>query len=151
MSSLRSAITYINCLKELLEDCNAGTVGEQVYRNSSLLDDREKTEGYALKMEKKKKPKRKGSVKKVFKGKWINFNSDSLEHKCFLCEPNMKTLDLKTIRDTQNVITFTSCPMDNHDLSSSPSDVNGKFLQINNLESASDTRLVTYVYTVIET
>jgi len=151
VSSLRSAITYINCLKELLEDCNAGTVGEEVYRNSSLLDDREKTNGYAVKSEKEKKPKRKGSVKKVSKRKWINYNSDSLEHKCCLFEPNMKTLDLKTIRDTQNVITFTSSPMDNHDLSSSPSDVNGKFLQINNLESASDTRLVTYVYTVIET
>ena len=151
MSSLRSAITYINCLKELLEDCNAGTVGEEVYRNSSLLDDKEKTEGYAVKREKKKKPKRKESVKKVSKGKWINYNSDSLEHKCFLFEPNIKTLDLKTIRDTQNGISSTTSTSDHHDLSSSSSDDNGKFLQINNMDSASYTRLVTYVYTVMET
>ena len=151
MSSLRSAITYINCLKELLEDCNAGTVGEEVYKNSRFLDDREKTEGYSVKSEEKKKPKRKGTVKKVSKGKWMNYNSDSVEHKFCLLEPNVKTLDLKTIRDTQNVITYTSSTSDHLDLSYSPSDVSGKFLQINNLESACDTRLVTYVYTVMET
>merc|ERR1711997_859389 len=42
VSSLRSAITYINCLQELLKDCDAGRIGDEIYRKSSLLDKREK-------------------------------------------------------------------------------------------------------------
>merc|ERR1712025_441896 len=42
VSSLRSAITYINCLQELLEDCDAGRVGEEVYRKSRVLDNNDK-------------------------------------------------------------------------------------------------------------
>ena len=61
---MRSAITYINCLKDLLEDCDAGRLEEDIYRRSLFLDmsekkeeekDREKYEAKSMKKEDKEK------------------------------------------------------------------------------------------------
>ena len=92
MSSLRSAITYIKCLNDLLEDCDAGRVGEEVYKKSLLLDEREKQKMQAKTCEKKKFKTRnqanqrkkvlaKFVDKKAGTEKWTNYSEHYLEHR----------------------------------------------------------------------
>ena len=162
MSSLRSAITYINCLQELLEDCDAGRVGEEVYRKSSLLDTKEKEEVKEKRNVKNKNIKPRGKIsKKNIKskdlcGKWINYSRESLEQKFGLVEPRIKNCDLNPGSQTQTVITYTTSPssvQNNPVVSpSSPRDVNEVSLHISILDtcrdSGGDTGTLQYVYAV---
>merc|ERR1712050_228549 len=164
VSSLRSAITYINCLQELLEDCDAGRVGEEVYRKSSLLDTKEKEEVKEKRNVKKKNIKPRGKIsKKNIKskdlcGKWINYSRESLEQKFGLLEPRMKNCDLNPGSQTQTVITYTTSPssvQNNPVVSpSSPRDVNEVSLHISILDtcrdSGGDTGTLQYVYAVTQ-
>ena len=85
---MRSAISYINCLQELLQDCEAGRVGEEMYRESILLDVKEKQKIDAEKSKKKsqvknretKTQKKKEKANKV-SGKWRNYSEIFLEQK----------------------------------------------------------------------
>ena len=91
VSSLRSAITYINCLKDLLQDCDAGRVGEEVYRNSVLLDlsDKKKiSEDHKVRQgpgkqraSKKKLVIDKTVKKKAVHDKWISYSGNNLKRK----------------------------------------------------------------------
>ena len=168
MTSLKSAITYINCLQDLLEDCDTGRVGEDVYRRSLLLDVSEKqqktnTEKNVNKSPGKKKTKKKQLVmdktggKKEICDKWTNHSQSWLEQKCcsnksgrigFDIQPNTNQLE----QSIQPIITNTSeCSTPPP---SSPRDMNMISLHISLLNNYRDTDReagqVCYVYTVKE-
>ena len=114
MSSLRSAITYINCLQELLKDCDAGRVGDEIYRKSSILDKKEKEKIKEEKHLRKKKPNpkrntsnKKEPMKEVI-GKWVNYSEDSLGQKFGLAEQKVRNSDSVSSSHTQNMVTSSS-------------------------------------------
>ena len=147
VSSLRSAITYINCLKELLEDCDAGKVGEEIYRKSRVLDnnDKQKVIEESKVKEKKLKPKRNITKNKVKEkhviGKWVNYSEDSLGQKFGLPEQIGGNSDSLLASPT------TVTP-------SSPVDVKDVSLQISILDTCrnygNEKGSVTYVYSVMQ-
>merc|ERR1712179_900118 len=155
VSSLRSAITYINCLQELLKDCDAGRVGEEIYRKSNILDKTEKQKVPEEKHVKKKKlnPKRNPTNKKVSAkeviGKWVNYSEDSLGQKFGLSEQKVRNSDINSSNNSQStVISPSTAPL------SSPVDVKDVSLHINILDTCrndnSETGSVTYVYSVMQ-
>merc|ERR1712179_17172 len=155
VSSLRSAITYINCLQELLKDVDAGRVGEEIYRKSNILDKTEKQKVPEEKHVKKKKlnPKRNPTNKKVSAkeviGKWVNYSEHSLGQKFGLSEQKVRNSDITSSNNSQStVISPSVAPL------SSPVDVKDVSLQINILDTCrnynSETRSVTYVYSVMQ-
>ena len=85
MSSLKSAITYIKCLQDLLLDCDAGKVGEEVFRKSLLLDENDRQKIKELKSV-KRKPKTKNKTSKPKQAeakteKWTNYSETFVENK----------------------------------------------------------------------
>ena len=151
MSSLRSAITYINCLQELLKDCDAGRVGEEIYRKSSLLDKSEKEKVKEEKHLRKKKPnhKKNNSNKKVPMkediGKWVNYSEDSLGQKFGLAEQKVRN----SSSHTENMVTSSNVVPP-----SSPVDVKDVSLHINILDTyehfGTDSGSVTYFYSTMQ-
>merc|ERR1712025_1357506 len=158
VSSLRSAITYINCLQELLEDCDAGRVGEEVFRKSSLLDKRETQKDKKVKKVKKTIKKHKtnddgNKNENEVMGRWLNDSEYFLEHKY-----KARNCLLNLGSQTQTVITYTTSPssvQNNPVVSpSSPRDVNEVSLHISILDtcrdSGGDTGTLQYVYAVTQ-
>merc|ERR1712025_374890 len=155
VSSLRSAITYINCLQELLEDYDAGRVGEEIFRKSSLLDNRETQEDKKVKKRiKKHKTNDDGNKNEnEVMGRWLNDREYFLEQKY-----KARNCLLNPGSQTQTVITYTTSPssvQNNPVVSpSSPRDVNEVSLHISILDtcrdSGGDTGTLQYVYAVTQ-
>ena len=149
MLSLRSAITYINCLQDLLKDCDAGRVGEDIYRRSILLDVSEKQKTNAEKNTKQSREKRKTKKKqlvmdktggkKAVCDKWTNYSQKCLEQKCCCCGSSCNS--------QEPIMTDTASPTP-----SSPRDVNEISLHISLMDNYRDIKReeVLYVYTVHE-
>jgi len=88
VSTLRSAISYINCLKKLIDDCDAGlldrTVFQQVEKekenieNKSEVDEAKKKKIYNKKTSKQVKPRVKARKKVSPDSKWIHYSADLL-------------------------------------------------------------------------
>jgi hypothetical protein len=171
VSSLQSAITYINCLQDLLEDCDAGRVGEDIYRRSLLLDVSEKQKKNEIKNKEynvkqsteKKKTKNKQLVtdktgeKKAVHDKWTNYSKIFLEQKfCpnksegigYDIHPNRNQPD-QSVHPTMTNTSECSTPPP-----SSPRDMNMISLHISLLDNYRSTDReadqVSYVYTVTE-
>ena len=164
---MRSAITYINCLQDLLEDCDAWRVGEDVYRRSLLLDvsEKQKTkkEENVKKCQKKKKTNKMKMVsdKTVRKGagcdKWTNYSQTFLEQKFCSNKSERISYDIhptsiqleESVPPTISNTSECSTPPP-----SSPRDVNEISLHISLLDNYRDTDRepgqVCYVYTVKE-
>ena len=164
MSSLQSAITYINCLQDLLEDCNAGRVGEDIYRRSLLLDVSEKQKKTNTEKNRKqipggKKTKKKQLVmvkigeKKAVPGKWTN-NSQTFLEQTF-CSTKSGRIGYDNIQLEHSVQpTSTDTSECSSTPPSSPRDMNEVSLHISLLDDYGDTEKengqVCYVYTVKE-
>merc|ERR1719233_1725482 len=137
VSSLRSAITYITCLKKLLEDCDAGKVGEEVYRKSYLLDNREKRKVEEDKRIEENKTRPKRNISKV--KKIVDFSDDFLGQKLILPDPRINYYFLNSVIHTNNALTYTTSPT----IPSSPKNVSN----LDEIKTCFDhTGSVTYFY-----
>ena len=158
VTTLRSAIDYINCLKQLIDDCDAGLVdraellGKHVKQTDVGLTPKQKSASPKIKKAGKKSPQTLKSVVKSSKpilldSKWTNYSPQFLEHK-FSITKDPSIDESRNIyqadRSSQNILlhplpditifnknyhyTSSTC-------SSSPRDVNEVSLHISLLES----------------
>ena len=131
VSALRSAINYIKSLQDLLADCDAGNLEEEVYRTSLAMDSAAAAAVAAKSVNKSDKVKTKRPVRKkknvkrlsTSNERWTNYSQRFLKQKfetdnTNLCQDNL-----------QAPSTPSSSP------SSSPRDVNEISLHISLLDS----------------
>ena len=90
VTTMRGAITYINCLQQLLQDCRAGRVEQELLRQCALREDSEhpgqgKTPARGSRRPTKEGRKRKKKV--ILHPKWINYSQHFLETK--FCQKNV--------------------------------------------------------------
>ena len=130
VSPLRSAIHYIKSLQDLLADCDAGNLEEEVYRTSLAMDSAAavsaKSNNKSDKVKTKRQTKKKKSVKRLSPSneRWTNYSQRFLKQK-FQTDNNKLGQDsLQTSPSTPS-----SSP------SSSPRDVNEISLHISLLDS----------------
>jgi hypothetical protein len=163
---LQSAITYINCLQDLLEDCDAGRVGEDIYRRSLLLDIIEKQKANTEKIVKqsptRKKAKKKHLVTDKTEGKavcdkWTNYSQTFLEKKFCSVKSGQISYDIHpTCNQPEHSVqpTMTNTSECSTPPPSSPRDMNEISLHISLLDNYMDTDReagqVCYVYTIKE-
>merc|ERR1712045_864539 len=126
-----SAIHYIKSLQDLLADCDAGNLEEEVYRTSLAMDSAAavsaKSNNKSDKVKTKRPPRKKKSVKRLSASneRWTNYSQRFLKQKfqadndnTQLCQENLQTPSIPS-----------SSP------SSSPRDVNEISLHISLLDS----------------
>ena len=131
VSALRSAINYIKSLQDLLADCDAGNLEEEVYRTSLAMDSAAaaavaaKSVNKSDKVKTKRPPRKKKSVKRLSASneRWTNYSQRFLKQK-FQTESSTLCQD-----SLQAPSTPSSSP------SSSPRDVNEISLHISLLDS----------------
>ena len=132
VSALRSAINYIKSLQDLLADCDAGNLEEEVYRTSLAMDSAAaaavaaKSVNKSDKVKTKRPPSKKKTVKRLSASneRWTNYSQRFLKQK-FQTDNNKLGQDsLQTSPSTPS-----SSP------SSSPRDVNEISLHISLLDS----------------
>ena len=131
MSALRSAINYIKSLQDLLADCDAGNLEEEVYRTSLAMDSAAaaavaaKSVNKSDKVKTKRPAKKKKAVKRLSASneRWTNYSQRFLKQK-------FETENTKLSQDNlQAPSTPSSSP------SASPRDVNEISLHISLLDS----------------
>ena len=89
VSALRSAINYIKSLQDLLADCDAGNLEEEVYRTSLAMDSAAaaavaaKSVNKSDKVKTKRQTKKKKPVKRLSpsKDRWTNYSQRFLKQK----------------------------------------------------------------------
>eukprot|EP00092_Neocalanus_flemingeri_P040965 GFUD01044604.1.p1 GENE.GFUD01044604.1~~GFUD01044604.1.p1 ORF type:complete len:319 (-),score=100.70 GFUD01044604.1:60-929(-) len=101
VTTLKSAIAYINCLKKLIEDCDAGLVDKKMFSSKEMKASKGKeniasdtsTKATKEKAEKDKTPKErrvKTSKPVILDPKWTNYSEQFLESK--FCLPKSGNL-----------------------------------------------------------
>jgi len=139
VSALRSAINYIKSLQDLLADCDAGNLEEEVYRTSLAMDSAAaaavaaKSVNKSDKVKTKRQTKKKKPVKRLSpsKDRWTNYSQRFLKQK----------FEAGTNKNCQTNIEAPSTPSSSSSSSSSsspassPRDVNEISLHISLLDS----------------
>ena len=137
MSALRSAINYIKSLQDLLADCDAGNLEEEVYRTSLAMDSAAaaavaaKSVNKSDKVKTKRQTKKKKPVKRLSpsKDRWTNYSQRFLKQK----------FEAGSSKHCQANIEAPSTPSSSSSSSSSPAssprDVNEISLHISLLDS----------------
>ena len=137
MSALRSAINYIKSLQDLLADCDAGNLEEEVYRTSLAMDSAAaaavaaKSVNKSDKVKTKRQTKKKKPVKRLSpsKDRWTNYSQRFLKQK----------FEAGSNKHCQANIEAPSTPSSSSSSSSSPAssprDVNEISLHISLLDS----------------
>jgi len=143
VSALRSAIHYIKSLQDLLADCDAGNLEEEVYRTSLAMDSAAavsaKSNNKSDKVKTKKQTKKKKSVKRLSPSneRWTNYSQRFLKQKFEtgsnkLCQDTIQTPSTPSPSSTSSSSSSTSSTPSP---SSSPRDVNEISLHISLLDS----------------
>ena len=137
VSALRSAINYIKSLQDLLADCDAGNLEEEVYRTSLAMDSAAaaavaaKSVNKSDKVKTKRQTKKKKPVKRLSpsKDRWTNYSQRFLKQK----------FEAGSNKHCQANIEAPSTPSSSSSSSSSPAssprDVNEISLHISLLDS----------------
>jgi len=160
VTTLRSAIAYINYLKQLIEDCDAGVIEKDegahkdVNDHSTKIAERFKSLKRTNVQKKTTKPvksKVKGSKPIILDAKWTNYSPQFLENK-FSVPKDLNLVERKDDKSYQNILlqplpditTFSNtsqyqinryCSSPTETSCSSPRDVNEVSLHISLLEA----------------
>merc|ERR1712045_111987 len=135
-----SAIHYIKSLQDLLADCDAGNLEEEVYRTSLAMDSAAavsaKSNNKSDKVKTKRQTKKKKSVKRLSASneRWTNYSQRFLKQK-FETGSNELCQDTIQTPSTPSPSSSSSSPSSPPPPSSSPRDVNEISLHISLLDS----------------